>query len=70
MITARYPEHSYVIMDRFKDFWISMLLNNYKYLKKTNINIQTERQESRVPYLNESFTQGIKTYTYHIKHNI
>jgi hypothetical protein len=39
MITARYLEHPYVIMDRLKDFWISMLLNNYKYLKITNINI-------------------------------
>jgi hypothetical protein len=56
MIIDRYPEHPYIIMDRLKDFWISMLFNNYKYLKITNINIQIERQEPRVPHSNESFT--------------
>jgi hypothetical protein len=39
LITTRYPEHPYVIIDRLKEFWISMFFNNYKYLKTTNINI-------------------------------
>jgi hypothetical protein len=70
LITTRYPEHPYVIIDRLKEFWISMFFNNYKYSKTTNINIQTERQEPREFHSNKSFIQGIKTYTYHIKHTI
>jgi hypothetical protein len=34
---TRYPEHPYVIIDRLKDFWSSMFLNNHKYSKITNI---------------------------------
>jgi hypothetical protein len=34
---TRYPEYPYIIIDRLKNFWTSMFLNNHKYSKMTNI---------------------------------
>jgi hypothetical protein len=54
---TRYSKHPYVIMDRLKDFWISMFLNNHKYSKITNICEQIERQELGKPHSSEVSTQ-------------
>lgn len=39
-------------------------------MKITNSDIQTERQGPRCRHSNERYTQGIKTYTHYIKHNV